>query len=102
MVTVLAGLAPTASAAAAVPGASKAVTITPSRVVVRLGADAAVVQRNPFQLRILGAAGAAALSEVANVKPAPDVVPTTMDLLPPGTDAPKSEQLYAPLSFLVG
>ncbi len=102
MVMVLAGLAPAASAAAAVPDASKTVTITPSRVVVRFGADAAVVQRNPFQVRILGAAGAAALSEVANLKPAPDAVPSTMDLLPPGTDAPKSEQLYAPLSFLVG
>lgn len=102
MATLLAGLAPVASAGAAVASGRLTVTITPSQVAVRSGADTAVVQRNPFRLRILGAAGAAALSEVANVKPAPDAVPSTMDLLPPGTDAPKSEQLYAPLSFLVG
>ena len=102
MATLLAGLAPVASAGAAVATGRLTVTITPSQVAVRSGADTAVVQRNPFRLRILGAAGAAALSEVANVKPAPDAVPSTMDLLPPGTDAPKSEQLYAPLSFLVG
>jgi hypothetical protein len=88
--TLLTALVPPASAGAAVPAASQSVSITPSQVVVHFGADAAVVRRSPFQLRILDAAGAAALSEVANLKPAPDAVPPTMDLLPPGTDAPRA------------
>jgi len=85
-----------------VPSAGSAVAITPSQIVVRAGADAALIRRNPFQLRILGGSGAAALSEVANLQPAPSVVPPTIDPLPPGTDAQKSDELYAPLSFLVG
>ena len=100
--TLLTALVPPASAGAAVPAASQSVSITPSQVVVHVGADAAVVRRNPFQLRILGAAGAAALSEVANLKPGPKILPPTTDPVPPGTDAQKSPQLYSPLSFLVG
>ena len=102
LVAVGAGLLSAASSQAAVQPAGQPATITGSQVVVRSGTDTAVVQRNPFRLRILGASGATALSEVANLESAPSVLPPTTDPVPPGTDAQKSSQLYAPLSFLVG
>jgi alpha-glucosidase len=79
-----------------------AVSITSNRVVVSGKGAAAIVERNPFRLRIVGGAGALVLAEVANTKPAPAVLPSTTDLVPPGTDVQRSDQLYAPLSFLVG
>ncbi len=98
--TLMIALAPAASAQAAAPNARSTVTITGRQVVVRVGSDTVVVTRNPFRLRIVSGAGA--LNEVANVRPGPKVVPPTMDPVAPGTDLQKSNQLYSPLSFLVG
>ncbi len=73
---------------------------TGNQIVVKARGATAIIDRNPFRLRIVSAAGG--LGEVANRRPAPDALPTTIDPLPPGTDAQRSGQLYAPLSFLVG
>ena len=62
----------------------------------------AIVERDPFELRIAARSGAPVLSEVPNRRPGPATVPPTTDPVPPGTDAQQSGQLYAPLSFLVG
>jgi alpha-glucosidase (family GH31 glycosyl hydrolase) len=98
----LAGLAAASSAHAAVLRTGSAVTITQRQVIVRAGSDTVVVTRDPFRLRIVESSGAAALTEVANLKPGPKVVPPTIDPAPPGTDSQKSDQLYSPLSYLVG
>ncbi len=79
-----------------------AVSITRARVVVSSPGATVIVDRNPFRLRIVNGSGAAALSEVANRNPGPASLPPTVDPVPPGTPAPKSGQLYAPLSYLVG
>jgi alpha-glucosidase (family GH31 glycosyl hydrolase) len=87
-----------------VPAAASraAVSITRSQVTVTTRAGAVIVKRDPFGLRILGRTGSAVLSEVPNRLPGPSTLAPTTDPLPPGTDAPRSGQLYAPLSFLVG
>jgi len=79
-----------------------AVSITKNKLVVRARGAAALVNRDPFQLRILAGSGVSVLSEIANRTPGPTSLPPTMDPVPPGTDAQPSGQLYAPLSFLVG
>jgi alpha-glucosidase (family GH31 glycosyl hydrolase) len=79
-----------------------AVSITGRLVVVSSRGAVAMVSRDRFQLRISTRAGRPALSEVPNRHPAPAVLPRTLDPLPPGTNAPRSGQLYAPLTFLVG
>ena len=79
-----------------------AVSITGTRIVLSGHGVAAIVERSPYRLRIGRATGAPALAEVANTKPAPAVLPSTMDPVLPGTDVQRSAQLYAPLSFLVG
>ena len=91
-------------AALLIPAAAShaAVSITSRQVVVSSRAGAVVVARNPFQLRIISSSGSSALSEVANTLPGPSALPPTTDPVAPGTDAAKSGQLYAPLSFLVG
>jgi alpha-glucosidase len=63
---------------------------------------AAIIDRNPFRLRIVDRSGAVVLAEVANRRPAPAILPATIDPVLPGTDVQKSAQLYTPLSFLVG
>ncbi len=78
-----------------------AVSISQSRIVVGVRGAAAIVDRDPFGLRVI-ASGAPVLSEVANRAPGPAVMPLMLDPVPPGTDAQHSDQLYAPLSFLVG
>jgi alpha-glucosidase (family GH31 glycosyl hydrolase) len=79
-----------------------AVSITRGRVVVSSPGAVAIVDRNPFRLRIVDGSGAPALAEVANRNPPPAVLAPTVDPVPPGTPAPDSGQLYAPLSYLVG
>jgi alpha-D-xyloside xylohydrolase len=81
---------------------SAAVSIGHTRVVVSLRGASAIVDRDPFRLRVVGGGGEQVLSEVANRGQGPVGVPPTIDPVPPGTDAQKSDQLYAPLSFLVG
>jgi alpha-glucosidase (family GH31 glycosyl hydrolase) len=84
-------------------GASQAaVSIGSSRVVVSGRGAAAIIDRNPFRLRIVTGSGAPALSEVANREPGPANLPPLLDPVSPGISAPKSDQLYAPLSYLVG
>jgi alpha-glucosidase (family GH31 glycosyl hydrolase) len=90
-----AGLVPVASARASV-------TIDRQQVVVAGHGAVAIVQRNPYRMRILTGSGAAALSEVANREPRPIAVSPTDDPAAPGTEPAHSGQLYAPLSFLVG
>jgi alpha-glucosidase len=85
-----------------VGASSGAVSISSNRVVVSGKGAGAIVERNPFRLRIVGGASAPVLAEVTNTKPSPAVLPSTAELVPPGTDVQKSDQLYAPLSFLVG
>lgn len=79
-----------------------AVSFTSSRIVVRTVGAVAVVERGPFRLRILSGSGVPALAEVANARPAPTILPPTVDPVRPGFDPPESGQLYAPLAFLVG
>jgi alpha-glucosidase len=79
-----------------------AVSINSRQVVVSSKTGAVIVARNPFRLRVVASSGSPALSEVANTLPKPGTLPPTTDPVPPGTDATKSGQLYAPLSFLVG
>ncbi len=93
LVPVVAALAVAAPPSAAAAGGS-------GRLVVRAHGASAIIERNPFRLRIVSSTGG--LAEVANLRPGPDVLPTTIDPIPPGTDAQRSGQLYAPLSFLVG
>ncbi len=81
---------------------SGAVSITRSRVVISGRATAAIVERSPFRLRVLGASGAPILAEVVNTQPPPAQRSSSPDPVLPGTDAQKSDQLYAPLSFFVG
>jgi alpha-glucosidase len=81
---------------------SGAVSITRSRVIVSGRGAAAIVERSPFRLRVVGHGGGSVLAEVANAEPAPALLPSTTDPVLPGTDAQQSGQLYAPLSFLVG
>ncbi len=82
--------------------ASAAVSITGNQVVVSSRVGEVIVARDPFVLRIVGESGASVLSEVPNRLPGPAALAPTVDPVAPGTDAPKSGQLYAPLSFLVG
>ena len=79
-----------------------AVSIGNSRVIVSARGAAAIVDRDPFRLRIVAGSGVPALSEVANRQPRPAVLPPLIDPVSPGTSAPNSGQLYAPLSYLVG
>jgi alpha-glucosidase (family GH31 glycosyl hydrolase) len=97
--------------AAAVASGFLSVAAAPSRasvsmnnreVVIGERGAAAIIERDPFRLRIVTGDGTAALTEVANRSPRPAVLSPTVDPLPPGFDAQKSGQLYAPLSFLVG
>jgi alpha-glucosidase (family GH31 glycosyl hydrolase) len=81
---------------------SAAVSVSRSRVVVSLPGASAIVDRDPFRLRVVSGRGRRVLSEVANRGQRPVSVPPTIDPIPPGTDSQKSDQLYAPLSFLVG
>ncbi|MGZ4325865.1 MAG: hypothetical protein ACXVV5_27880, partial [Solirubrobacteraceae bacterium] len=81
---------------------SAVVSITRSRVVISGRATAAIVERSPFRLRVLGASGAPILAEVVNTQPPPAQRSPSPDPVLPGTDAQKSDQLYAPLSFFVG
>ncbi len=63
----------------------------------------AIVTVDPFRLEIHRAdRRSAGVSEVANTRPRPTAMPPTADPIAPGTDAPVSHQLYAPLSYLVG
>jgi sulfoquinovosidase len=94
-VTLVALLVPAAASCAAV-------SIVKSRVVVSSRGAAAIIDRDPFELRIGAGFGVPVLSEVANRRPGPASVPPTTDPVPPGTDAQSSDQLYAPLSFIVG
>jgi alpha-glucosidase (family GH31 glycosyl hydrolase) len=89
-------------AAIPLPRAFGAVSITRSRVVVASPGATAIVVRDPFRLRIVDGDGTTVLSEVTNRRPGPAVVPPTPDPIAPGTDAPRSPQLYAPLTYLVG
>jgi sulfoquinovosidase len=82
--------------------ASGKVTFSRSRILLSTRGARAVIIRDPFRLEIQQASGAAALSEVPNVSPAPLREPPTVDPVPPGTDNPSTATLYAPLSFLVG
>jgi alpha-glucosidase (family GH31 glycosyl hydrolase) len=81
---------------------SAAVSITSSRVVVSARGASAIIEPDPFRLRVVGGRDGEGLSEVANSNPAPAVLPPESDPVPPGFDAQRSDQLYAPLSFLVG
>jgi alpha-glucosidase (family GH31 glycosyl hydrolase) len=86
----------------AVPPARAAVSIGTGRIVISGPGVRATITRDPFRLQVGPAAGAAALSEVATGTRGPTVLPPTTDPVPPGTNAPASGQLYAPLAFLVG
>jgi sulfoquinovosidase len=79
-----------------------AVLITKRRVLVSSRGLSVVIDRDPFRLRIVSRSGTTVLSEVANRRPRPSVLPRTTDPLAPGIDAQRSGQLYAPLAFLVG
>ena len=84
-------------------GASRAaVSIGNSRVVVSARGAAAIADRDPFRLRIVAGSGVPALSEVVNRQPRPAILPPLIDPVSPGISAPKSGQLYAPVSYLVG
>jgi len=80
-----------------VAASGAAVSISASRVVVSSRRAAAIVDRDPFQLRIVAGSRATALSEVPNHRPGPTILPPTIDPVPPGTVAPESGQLYAPV-----
>jgi sulfoquinovosidase len=97
-------LAATTIATLLAPAAASraAVSITARRVVVSSPGATAIIERNPFRLEIADRSGAAALSEVANGNQRPASLPPTVDPVAPGTPAPSSGQLYAPLSYLVG
>jgi sulfoquinovosidase len=82
--------------------AGATVSITPTRVVLASSSATAVIDRNPFRLRFGPASGRLVLAEVANARPGAAVVTPTADPVAPGTEPPRSGQLYAPLSFLVG
>ena len=77
-------------------------SISRSQIVVTAPGVKAIVDRHPFRLRIAGRVGGPVLAEVASPAQPSEVLPSTVDPLPPGTDAQRSGQLYAPLSFLVG
>lgn len=97
-------LAAVTSAALLLPAAASTarVSIGKNRVVVSSRGASATIERDPFELRIVAGSGVPVLSEVANRRPGPAIVPPTTDPVPPGTDAQASDQLYAPLSFMVG
>ena len=84
--------------ALALPAAASAI---PRQLVVLSHGATAIVQTDPFRLKIVGN-GDTQLSEVANTRPGPTPMPPTADPIAPGTDAQTSHQLYAPLSYLVG
>jgi sulfoquinovosidase len=96
------GLAPAVALIATAPTASAAVAIGGSRIVVTGTSVRATIARSPFRLQIGPAKGQPALSEVSTAARGPAVLPPTTDPVPPGTNAPLSGQLYAPLAFLVG
>jgi sulfoquinovosidase len=78
------------------------VRISPERVVVTTKAARAVIERQPFNLRIHDGKGRRVLREVEGAGAASlDTEPTT-DPIPPGRDSDSAPTLYAPLSFLVG
>ena len=79
-----------------------AVSLTARQITVSGSWGAAIVDRNPFRLRVIDSAGSPVLAEVANRRPAPAMLPPRTDPVLPGTDVQKSAQLYTPLSFLVG
>jgi sulfoquinovosidase len=81
---------------------SAAVLITKQRVVVSSRGASAILNRDPFELRVLAHPGATALSEVTNYRPRPSILAPISDPIAPGIDAQRSGQLYAPLAFLVG
>ena len=68
--TLLALLVPAAASFAAV-------SITKRRVVVSSRGASAIVERDPFELRIAARSGAPVLSEVPNRRPGPATVPPT-------------------------
>ena len=78
-----------------------ALAAVPRQLVVVGHGATATVQTNPFRLEISANRGDR-LSEIANTRPGPTAMPPTADPIAPGTDAPTSHQLYAPLSYLVG
>jgi alpha-glucosidase (family GH31 glycosyl hydrolase) len=88
-------LVPAAAGQAAVSG-------TGGEVVVGGHAASVIVDRQPFRMRIVSRSGRSSLSEVVNRDPAPSVLGPTADPIAPGIEPPRSRQLYAPLSFLVG
>ncbi len=92
-----------ATAVVTVPAtaAAAATSSVPRQLVVAGHGATAIVQTDPFRLQI-SAGRHARLGEVANTRPGPTAMPPTADPIAPGTDAPTSHQLYAPLSYLVG
>ncbi len=95
-------LAATVSALTAPAVARASVRIGVHQLTVTTAGATAIVNRDPFALRILNQSGRAVLAEVAGRAVGPRVLPPTTDPLSPGIDAQHSGQLYAPLSYLVG
>ncbi len=94
-------LAAAAALLQAAPGFGK-VRVLPGRVVVTAKGAKAVIDRHPFNLRILNAKGRRVLREVEGRGATPLATPATVDPVPPGHDSDSAPTLYAPLSFLVG
>jgi alpha-glucosidase len=82
--------------------AAAGIRVSPGRVSVVTRQAAAVIDRNPFRIRIEDASGRTVLGEVRNRTPAPLPTPATDDPKSPGVDVAAAPTLYAPLSFLAG
>ncbi|MCL4449604.1 MAG: hypothetical protein M1483_07635 [Actinobacteria bacterium] len=81
---------------------NSALPSVPGPILIKTNQAVAVVTTNPFRLQVGTSLRSLALSEVSNTSPPPTKLPPTIDPVPPGVPAQKSDQLYAPLSFLVG
>ena len=82
--------------------ASASVQIGAQQIVVTGTGASATITRSPFRLSIQQSAGQAALAEVPNSSPLPEVQPPSVYPTPLGGAPEPGEPLYAPLSFLVG
>ncbi len=87
---------------ATAPAADARVSISATRIVVTAPSARAVITRSPVRIAIEQCGGQAALSEVANRLPRPQVLAPTVDPISPGVDNPSTPTLYSPLSFTVG
>jgi len=82
--------------------AAASVRIGASQILVIGSGARATITRTPFQIQVQQGDGRAALSEVPNSSPLPDVQPPSIYPPPIGGAPERGSPLYAPLSFLVG